>query len=262
MKNLNLLITSMGLLTISALSNCQKEIEVTAPEITQTNETTYYCEKVPFCHGTVQSFVTLNGDKKPIAIGIRFHESLLKGLPSDPAKNIPNARLKVPKEGKDIGIDHIDFGWNPKGHEPDLIYTLPHFDLHFYKASKAEQAGVVPGPDPILVDPQYIPVDYVSGVIAVPNMGVHYVDVTSPEFHNNPFTSTFVYGFYQGKLTFLEPMFTRAFLLTKTQFTAPVKQPAKFQKSGYYPTSYRISYDNATQEYVIVTEGLKFHAGS
>jgi hypothetical protein len=262
MKNFNLLMTGLGLLTISTLSNCQKEIEVTAPEISQANETTYYCDKVPFCHGTVQSFVTLNGDKKPIAIGIRFHESLLKGLPGDPTKNVADARLNVPKEGKDIGIDHIDFGWNPQGHEPDPIYTLPHFDLHFYKVSKADQAGVIPGPDPILVDPQYIPVDHVSGVVAVPNMGVHYVDVTSPEFNGNTFTSTFIYGFYRGKMTFLEPMFTRAFLLTKPQFTAPVKQPAKFQKSGYYPTSYRISYDNATQEYLIVADGLTFHAGS
>ena len=168
----------------------------------------------------------------------------------------------MPKEGKDIGIDHIDFGWNPKGHGPDPIYTHPHFDLHFYKVSKAEQAGVIPGPDPILVDPQYIPVDHVSGVFAVPNMGVHYADLTSPEFKGFPFTGTFIYGFYRGKLTFWEPMFTRAFLLTKPQFTAPVKQPAKFHKAGYYPTTYRISYDNATQEYIIVTEGLTYHAGS
>lgn len=225
------------------------------PQISQSTEKTYYCDKVPFCHGSIQSFVTLR-DEKPVAIGVRLSGPILNGLPSDPANNIPEVRLKVPEQGKDIGIDHIDFGWNPQGHEPDPIYTLPHFDLHFYKVNSKDQAEVVPGPDPIQVSPQFIPQDYISGVVAVPNMGVHYVDSKAAEFNGSKFTSTFIYGFYRGQMTFLEPMFTREFLQSKPDFSAPVKQPAAFQKEGYYPSSYRIAYNSQTDEYIIAAEGL------
>ncbi len=258
MKTLKPLIIGFGLLATCISAGCENETSLAEPEVTKVAETTYPGENVKFCDGTLQSFVTLDGNQKPIKIGIRFHEKILKNLPSDPAKNIPEAVLQLPAEGQGVGIDHIDFGWNPAGHEPDPIYTLPHFDLHFYMVTRQQQAAVVPGPDPIVVEPRFIPQNYVSGVVAVPNMGVHYVDVTSGEFNGFPFTSTYIYGFYQGKMTFGEPMFTRAFLLTKPDFSAPVKQPAQFQKAGYYPQSYRIAYNSSTQEYVISLEGLKY----
>jgi hypothetical protein len=261
MKNLKLLLMAMGLLAFSMLNSCKKEAPVYESKVSQAETKTFYCEKVDFCHGTIQSFVTLDAENKPMSLGMRFSESVLKNLPTDPLKNVSEASLNVPKEAKDIGIDHIELGWNPKGHEPDHVYTLPHFDLHFYKATRQEQASVIPGPDPIIVSPKYIPTDYISTGSAVPNMGVHYVDLTAPEFNKQTFEKTFIYGFYQGKMTFLEPMFTRSFLLTKPDFTAPVKQPESFQKSGYYPTSYRISFDDTKKEYVVALEGFIYHKG-
>ena len=249
----------IGFLAINMLNSCQKESVINDSAISQSDVKTYYCDKVNFCHGTIQSFVTIDARNKPMSVGVRFSENILNGLPTDPHKNIEEAVLKIPKEGKDIGINHIDFGWNPKGHEPDAIYTQPHFDVHFYKVSSKDQADVIPGPDPILVLPKFIPVNYVSGVIAVPNMGVHYVDVTAPEFNGFMFEKTFIYGFYQGRMTFFEPMFTRSFLLTKPNFTTPIKQPAAFHKAGYYPTSYRIDFDADKKEYVVALEGLIYH---
>lgn len=259
MKNFKLLLMGMGFLAINTLNSCEKEAAIEDPGLSEVVTKTYYCDKVKFCHGTIQSFVTMDDENKPLSLGVRISEGTLKNLPSNNENNIPEVRLNPPKEAKDIGIDHIDFGWNPEGHEPDPIYTLPHFDLHFYMISRQDQAAVIPGPDPIIVAPQFIPTDYVSGVVAVPNMGVHYVDVTGSEFNGFPFDKTFIYGFYQGKMTFWEPMFTRSFLLTKPDFTAPVKQPQAFQKAGYYPTSYRISFDEVKKEYVVAVEGFKYH---
>lgn len=262
MKTSKLQLAVIGFLAFNILNSCEKEAVITSePTLSQALTKTFYCDKVNFCHGTIQSFVTLDAENKPLSLGIRISESTLKGLPSDIHNNIPEAQLNIPKEAKDIGIDHIDFGWNPQGHEPEPIYTLPHFDLHFYMVSRKDQAAVIPGPDPIIVSPQFIPANYISGVVAVPNMGVHYVDVTGPEFNGFPFDKTFIYGFYQGKMTFWEPMFTHSFLLTKPDFTAPVKQPQSFQKSGYYPTSYRISFDADKKEYVVAVEGFIFHEG-
>ncbi|MBC7743528.1 MAG: DUF5602 domain-containing protein [Flavobacterium sp.] len=260
MKNLKQQFMGLGILAVLIFAGCEPDAAIPESQLTQQEGKTFYCDKVNFCHGTIQSFVTMDSENKPMSLGVRFSESILTNLPSDPMKNVKEAVLKIPKEAKDVGIDHIELGWNPQGHEPDPIYTLPHFDLHFYKVSSSEQASVVPGPDLVTVMSKYIPTDYISGVIAVPNMGVHYVDLTSPEFTGSQFDKTFIYGFYKGSMTFLEPMFTRTFLQTKPNITIPIKQPASFQKAGYYPTSYRISHNAGNNEYVVALDGLKYHA--
>jgi hypothetical protein len=74
-------------------------------------------------------------------------------------------------------------------------------------------------------------------------MGTHWVDITSPELAPmNPatFTQTFIYGTYDGKLSFYEPMVTLDFLKKTTSFERPIPQPAKFKIAGYYPTIMRI----------------------
>jgi hypothetical protein len=74
-------------------------------------------------------------------------------------------------------------------------------------------------------------------------MGTHWTDTTAAEFHGQVFTKTLIYGSDKGKFCFIEPMFTKAFLETHPHFTANIKQPAEFQRGGYYPTSYKIDYD-------------------
>lgn len=167
--------------------------------------------------------------------------------------------LDLPKEAAGSGYNHCEVDWNPHGHDPLFAYGVPHFDFHFYMISMEEQAAVIPGPDTVTVAPQYIPKDYVTGVIAVPNMGTHWADTTAPEFHGQPFTATFIYGFYQGKMTFLEPMITKAFLETHPDFHLMIKQPQAFQRHGYYPTRVHLSFDNKKNEYVIAMEDLKYH---
>jgi hypothetical protein len=121
-----------------------------------------------------------------------------------------------------------------------------------------QQSQVVGGSDTVSVDPQYIPQNYISGVMAVPNMGTHWVDTTSAEFHGQPFTITFIYGFYHGNMTFLEPMITKEYLEGKPDITLPIKQPQAFQRHGYYPTKVHLYFDNSTKEYVIALEALTY----
>ena len=82
---------------------------------------------------------------------------------------------------------------------------------------------------------EYLPANYVSGP-PVPQMGKHWIDITSPEFNGATFTQTFIYRSYDSKITFNEPMITKAFLDNTTQFERSIPQPAKVQKTGYYPT--------------------------
>src|SRR5690606_32730762 len=101
--------------------------------------------------------------------------------------------------------------------------------------------------------------------IAVPRMGVHWSDVRSPELQNvlqnpagyQPFTRTFIYGSWDGEFTFLEPMITRAHLLTKPNESIEVPQFPAVVHPGYYPKAYRITFDATAKEYRIGLAGLE-----
>lgn len=222
---------------------------------------TFYGASKALGKGQIRAFVTLNAQGQPSDIGVRFTESTLNDLPTDTGGMHDHDMIDVPMpdQAKVTGIDHIQVNWNPKGHDPYEIYGKPHFDFHFYLVSAQEQASVVPGPDNTPVAGEHVPQDYITGVVAVPNMGVHWVDPKGPEFNGQPFTETFIYGFYKGKMTFLEPMITKAFLETHPDHTMPVKQPQSFQKSGYYPVSEQIRYDDAQHEFVVALTGLTKH---
>jgi hypothetical protein len=69
--------------------------------------------------------------------------------------------------------------------------------------------------------------------------------------HRPNLTATFVYGSYDGKMNFLEPMVTKVFLETKADFTRQLKLPARYAVPGHYPTSYRVTYDASANEHRI-----------
>ena len=223
---------------------------------------TYEGPAVQIGNGNVHTFIAMDADGKPATIGIRLSADALNGLPANGDPNmggaVPGFMLSLPAEASQSGYDHCEVDWNPHGHDPLFAYGVPHFDFHFYMITPQEQASVIPGPDTFSVAPQYIPQNYVSGVMAVPDMGTHWSDTTAPEFHGQPFTATFIYGFYHGHMTFLEPMVTKAFLESKPDFTLPVKQPQAFQRHAYYPTNCHVYYDSKTNEYAITLEGLTY----
>jgi hypothetical protein len=82
--------------------------------------------------------------------------------------------------------------WNPHGHEPEQIYGAPHFDFHFYSISQAERAAIPAyEADPTKFDngpgAAYLPPTYMNFGGGVPQMGAHWVDITSPELNQqNP----------------------------------------------------------------------------
>ena len=67
-------------------------------------------------------------------------------------------------------------------------------------------------------------------------MGVHWVDATTPELHGKPFTHTLLYGAWDGRFIFIEPMVAKAIFDERQTVVAPVKQPAEVAVPGRYPT--------------------------
>src|SRR5689334_1149209 len=200
--------------------------------------------------GTVSSYAEFDSNGAPKAIGIVFHPGALDELPT--ARSDGHHCFDRNGDGK-IDVDEECFGshewviplpsdavrnahipfkwvglnWNPHGHIPPGVYHLPHFDVHFYMEPIETIYAIKPGPcgpefvscDDFRTATKPVPVNYMhadfTNVEAVaPAMGNHLVDLTSPEFNKQKFTRTWIYGVYDGRVTFYEEMVTREYLLS------------------------------------------------
>jgi Domain of unknown function (DUF5602) len=232
--------------------------------------------------GTARTFVTLDNAGKPASLGVAISESAMGTLPQQPHPGMPAAAmltLALPAEAAVTGYDHVMLDWNPAGHEPQHVYTHPHFDFHFFQITPAQRDQLHPGnPDfgpksGIFPTAEYVPTGFVAGSVlanvppaaaAVPLMGMHWLDTSSPELQPPPngktFTSTFIYGSYNGTFIFVEPMITKAHIETTKnrpegyRYTLPM--PARVARTGSYPGAYAITWNAAAREYRISLESL------
>jgi hypothetical protein len=223
-----------------------------------------------FGDGLARSFVKLDDAGVPNEIGLRITEDALVGLPETPPANDPAAlmiTLQLPAEAAAIGFDHVDLAWNPQGHEPPGVYDLPHFDVHFYTISPAEKNAILPD-DPQFAEkaanlpaagvtpPTYVPPPGDPAALAVPRMGLHWTSTEAPEANGETFTNTLLFGSWDGRFIFMEPMITKAYLETHPTATISVPQPAGWVATTHYPTSYTLTFDESAREFRIALAGL------
>jgi hypothetical protein len=203
-------------------------------------------------NGLVRSWTDIGVGGKPNAIGVTFTDLALDGLPGDGESEF---LVNLPKQAKwNTPYDHIAVDWNPHGHPPPGVYDVPHFDFHFYMITPEERSKITAvGADLLRCDKAVpagqLPPDYFMAIgTEVPNMGVHCLDGTSPELHGAPFTSTFIYGAYNGRVIFNEPMVALSSILARADIILPIRSPAVVLEDGYYPTVYAVTYNWTRQE--------------
>lgn len=250
-------------------------------------------------NGTARLYVELDASGKAASeIGIAFDADALEGLPAGGAghhgqhADIHEYLFELPVEYT-APFRFVEVNWNPVGHEPEGVYQdVPHFDFHFYTITKAERDAIDPADAQYAAKANDVPTgDYVPpstavlgppgappAAMAVPKMGVHWVDMRSPELQKllgnesawRPFSATFIHGSWAGRYIFLEPMITRAHMLAKRETAdpavrdeiIPIPVPAKYQASGRYPTAYRVSWDPQAGEYRVALTGLTDRRGN
>lgn len=217
-----------------------------------------YGDAVAVGLGKGQAYAEIDQSGALTSVGVALTEEALNGLPEH---DMTQYILKLPSVLNVPPYNHVLLDWNPHGHEPNPTYSAPHFDFHFYLVSEEERKAIsCQGDDEAVCltqpEPTKLPPFYVPTPAGVPEMGWHWLDPRSPEFNGQPFTATFIYGFYGGNMNFLEPMITREYLLKKQCFEKDIPVPQAFPKAGYYPQSYAISFDKTLNMYFISLKSL------
>jgi hypothetical protein len=249
-------------------------------------------------NGEVVSFAEVEGAGAPKAIGITLSADALTGLPSEhsdghhcfdhngdgvtarPAECFETHEFVIPlpdavSRRDDIPFKWVLLNWNQHGHAPPGVYDVPHFDVHFYVTPIAERLAIAAGPcGPELVDcdafakaKQPVPAglmhaDFTDVDAVAPAMGNHLIDLSGREFHGEPFTRSWIYGVYDGRVTFYEEMVSLAYLLSRPDACSAIKSPPAVAVAGYYPTERCVRYEAGANAYVISMEAFVYREAS
>lgn len=253
--------------------------------------------RMPLGKGTVASYAEVDNRGVPAAIGVVWSSGALDGLPSDsdyhrcfnrtPDGMVQDATkcqhtyehvLPLPDAvalRADIPFKWVLLNWNPAGHIPPGIYDVPHFDVHFAMVPIADILAIEPGPcgpefvrcDQFQIGKKPLPRNYIHPDFkdvdaVVPAMGNHLIDLTGPEFNKLPFTRSWIYGVYDGRVIFYEEMVTRAHLLSRPNTCVQNKAPSAVEHRGFYPTVSCIRHDAGTGDTTVSMEKFIFREAS
>jgi hypothetical protein len=256
--------------------------------------TRQYGEPVSLGAGRARAYVVVDAKNggAPLEVGVALDERALDALPAPMAHggdmghaDMHEYLLALPAQNG-TPFKFVELDWNPGGHEPAGVYDTPHFDFHFYTVDVAQRNAIDPTspryaaegdrlPEAAYIPPFYalpVPPGTPASATAVPRMGVHMLDMRSPEIQGllgnqaayKPFTTTFIHGSWDGKLIFWEPMITRAHILSKKAATDVAERnqvialpiPQRYAAAGRYPAAYRIAWDAQAKEYHVALTQL------
>ncbi len=240
------------LITTGWFTACQDDEEAKSPDV-------IYGPEVNVGNGIARSFVRLDDSGIATSIGFTMTRTALDNLPNEGAHGEISFVLALPAEKGETSYDHISLDWAPHGHAPEGVYNVPHFDMHFYMLSQAERAYIQPGTPEMekLPETKFLPANYLANPgEGEPQMGKHWVDVTSPELQGQPFTTTFIYGSYDGHVIFHEPMMAHEWLSSEPDTVITLPQPEAVEQTSLYPGKYSVTFDNEKQLFIISLDEL------
>jgi hypothetical protein len=232
-----------------------------------------YGDSQPLGDGSIRSFITLDDSGNPLDIGLAFNQGALSLPTGDSARDIVT-QISLPSEASATAFDHLELSYRPNNYgffAP--VFNVPRFSLAFFQISPEERALICPNPDttgplpPTCVGDEQAPVFeppkpelFPTGLLpdAFPEAG-HGLRYFDPDT-SFPLTSLYDYAFYNGKVSFMDVLATKAFLESQPNVTLPIKLPAAYSKNGYHPTSYSVTFDAASQEYRMAFTGLTYRS--
>jgi len=231
------------------------------------NDNLFVGPEVQLHHGKAWSWVQLEKNGAPAQVGLTINQAALNSVPTGDNGNghghdhEDNLIIPIHEKGRtNTPFKFIMLNWNRNGHEPEAIYGLPHFDMHFYMTEVSEVLNYT-DPTALDADPpaDYLPANHL-GVHPLPQMGKHWIDLTSPELNGATFTETFIFGSYNSEVVFYEPMITLDFLKNTQTYERNLPIPSKFKKAGYYPTRMKVVKQSGASH--VILDGFVYRQAS
>jgi hypothetical protein len=201
---------------------------------------------VPWPDTGAKPVVQRDARNRPTMIALVIPGALINALPkkrSEAVYPVQNAGL----------VQSANLQWHPSGHEPEHVYDMPHFDVHFYTIAESVRGAIVPNSPAgkVMRAKAILPRGSILAPGFVPGMGMHAIPKTQPEFNGGKFSISPIIGYWNGRLAFFEVMFTKEWLAQKRGKAGAFPQPAVVNQHGAYPTKYNVSYDEAKDEYQV-----------
>ncbi len=212
-----------------------------------------------FGGGTARAYI-ISRQSVPQEVGIEISKDALTNtaaLPQPPAGQIATEiHLTPPAELlATTPFVAVTFYYTP-GHPPAGVQDVPHLHPNFWLVSDAIRAQILPGAagNSTPIDSAEIPAGFISppdpAAAFFPLLGTIYFNPAESGFNEAPFTTALSeFRYFNGHVTSISLGTPNRFLLQNRDITAPLGVPAKYPKSGYYPTSYHIRADRVNQAY-------------
>lgn len=231
-------------------------------------------ESAEFGDGTVKTGATTNSSGELVSLDVHVDGDALTSVDDDetePHESVA-AHVPLPSDVNTHQFTFVGLHYNPVGHAPPGIYTVPHFDFHFYMVEESMVESIPLGVAAYDIPDEQFPPGYQleDPRLIVPEMGEHLLDGTAPEFGDGEFTHTYVYGIYdpaidpenssrveemelegetqevpvfegdgESRIHFVEPMVTNEFFADlESETRVDVETPEAFPVADRYPTEY------------------------
>ena len=155
--------------------------------------------------------------------------------------------LEMPKVARDQTIlNHVRVNWLTKGHGPSP-YGSPHFDMHFQRGTVVEVDAIDCAADKRMPPATALPTGYGLPELCVNAMGMH----SWPKADTgSAWTGSIIMGYWATKVSFIEPMISKAKLLEKKTFELPIEKPASTGGARtLYPRRLTSKYDETAASY-------------
>lgn len=245
--------------------------------------------RVSFGDGYVQSVVHKNADGSLRAIGLQIDAAAMDTLPSvptndgqtcwdtngdgvtDPERECNGGHERVlwfPKLAN-LPFKWIMFNYQARGHGPMHVFDKAHFDFHFYIQEFVDRNFIRLGPCGVYthcldyekamknIPAPYWPEGFENQGGVSGRMGNHLADTSEAPFGGKPFTQAFVYGQYDGHLTYFESVVATDWARTAPSECKPIKAPPAMEQTGLYPRQYCTRYRADRKDWVFTLEDFE-----
>jgi hypothetical protein len=205
--------------------------------------------------GTAKSFAIVDDETGVVVtvgytVPVKAFSSAPEGAPFQ-----DDLVLEMPKVAQDQTIlNHVRVNWLTDGHGP-APYGEPHFDMHFQRGTIDEVDTIDCKADTRMPPATALPPGYGKPELCVNAMGMH----SWPQADKgSDWKGSIIMGFWATKVSFIEPMISKAKLLEKKTFELEIGRPASTGGAKtLYPRRLTARYDAAADSYAFELDKLE-----